>query len=87
MLFFEYEVFFYFFFIFFLEFFKNRLWGDRSRPSQFFPTSPPPDWSLNPLKETFLQPVLKSFITVFTIIKGWKINQQELRFLGLAKLL
>ena len=40
----------------------------------------PLDWSLNPLKETLLQPVLKSFITAFTIIRGYKINQQDLRF-------
>ena len=37
-------------------------------------------WSLNSLKETLLQPVLKSFITAFIIMKGWKINNQELRF-------
>ena len=42
-----------------------------------FQTSPilpfpshPPDWSLNPLEETLLQPVLKSFITVFIIMRG-----------------
>ena len=40
----------------------------------------PLDWSLNPFKETLLQPVLKSFITAFTIIRGYKINQQDLRF-------
>ena len=40
----------------------------------------PLDWSLNPLKETLLQPVLKSFITAFTIIRGYKINQQDIRF-------
>ena len=34
----------------------------------------PPDWSLNPLEETLLQPVLKSFITVFIIMEGWGIN-------------
>ena len=42
-----------------------------------FQTSPilpfpshPPDWSLNPLEETLLQPVLKSFITVFYYNEG-----------------
>ena len=44
-------------------------------------SSPPlPVLVLNPLEETFLQPVLKTFITVFIIMKGWKINLQELRF-------
>ena len=42
-----------------------------------FQTSPilpfpshPLDWSLNPLEETLLRPVLKSFITVFIIMRG-----------------
>ena len=44
-------------------------------------SSPPlPGLVLNPLEETLLQPVLKTFITVFIIMKGWKINLQELRF-------
>ena len=30
-----------------------------------FPSSLPPDWCLNPLEETLLQPVLKSFVTTF----------------------
>ena len=29
-----------------------------------------PDWSPNPLEETLLEPVLKSFITVFIIMTG-----------------
>ena len=44
-------------------------------------SSPPlPGLVLNPLEETLLQPALKTFITVFIIMKGWKINLQELRF-------
>ena len=41
---------------------------------------PLPGLVLNPLEETLLQPVLKTFITVLIIMKGWKINLQELRF-------
>ena len=44
------------------------------------PPPPLPGLVLNPLEETLLQPVLKTFITVFIIMKGWKINLQELRF-------
>ena len=40
----------------------------------------PPGLVLSLLEETLLQPVLKTLITVFIIIKGWKINQLELRF-------
>ena len=43
----------------------------------------PRDCSLNPLEETPLQPVLKSFITVFNIMRGYKINKSSV--LGLAK--
>ena len=46
-----------------------------SRPPQLFPLPHPPDWSLDPLEETLLQPVLKSFISV--VIRnneGLKIN-------------
>ena len=55
-----------------------------------FQTSPilpfpshPPDWSLNPLEETLLQPVLKSFITVFIIMRENTLTRAPL--LGLAK--
>ena len=47
-------------------------------PCQIIP--PLPGLVLNPLEETLLQPVLKTFITVLIIMKGWKINLQELRF-------
>ena len=40
------------------------------RPRQVFPPSHLPDWSLNPLEETLLQPVLKSLITVFIITRS-----------------
>ena len=33
-----------------------------------------PDWYLNSHEETLLQQVLKSFITIFIITKGWNIN-------------
>ena len=29
------------------------------------PSPPPPNWSLNPIEENLLQPLLKSFVTVF----------------------
>ena len=41
----------------------------RTSPILPFPQQAP-DWSLNPLEETLVQPVLKSFITVFIIKKG-----------------
>ena len=52
--------------------------------------SPPPpypsDWSLNPLEETVLQPVLKSFITVFIQNnEGQEITLTRNPLLGLAK--
>ena len=54
----------------------------RFQASSIVPPPPPqpPDWSPNPLKETLLESVLNSFITVFIITKGWKINYQEPRF-------
>ena len=43
----------------------------RFQTSPILPFPPhPPDSSLNPLEETLLQPVLKSFITVFIIMRG-----------------
>ena len=36
-----------------------------SRLRQFFPTSPPPELVFQSIEETLLQPVLKTFITVF----------------------
>ena len=43
----------------------------RFQTSPILPFPPhPPDWSLNPLEETLLQPVLKSFITVFILMRG-----------------
>ena len=46
----------------------------QTSPILSFPSPPPspPDWSLHPLEETLLQPVLKSFITVFIIKRGRK---------------
>ena len=43
--------------------------SENSRPRQFFPSLPIPP-SLNPLEETPLQSVLKSFITVFIVTRG-----------------
>ena len=66
---------------------KRNMLG--SGPRQF---SPPPspiptrDWSLNPLEETLLQPVLKSFITVFIQNnEGLENNLTRASLLGLAK--
>ena len=42
-----------------------RTWSPGSRPRQWFPPPPPPDWSLNPMEETLLQPLLKSFALDF----------------------
>ena len=46
----------------------------------------PSDWSLNPLEETVLQPVLKSFITVFIQSnEGLENTLTRAPLLGLAK--
>ena len=60
----------------------------RFRTSSILPPSPFPtrDWSLNPLEETLLQPVLKSFITVFIQNnEGLENNLTRASLLGLAK--
>ena len=57
-----------------------------SRPGQFFPPPHPPDWFLNPLEKTFLQPMLKSFFTVFIQYNGELANKlTRAPLLGLAK--
>ena len=60
---------------------KTWKWSDivqfgrwRDHVKSFPLSSSPPGLVLNLLEETLLQPVLKTFITVFIIIKGWKIN-------------
>ena len=43
----------------------------RFQISPILPFPPhPPDWSLNPLEETLLQPMMESFITVFIVMRG-----------------
>ena len=44
-------------------------WRDLAKSS-----SPLPGLVLNPLEETLLQPLLKTFIKVFIMIERWKIN-------------
>lgn len=44
-------------------------WRDLAKSS-----SPFPGLVLNPLEETLLQPLLKTFIKVFIMIERWKIN-------------
>ena len=48
---------------------ENVVPGFETSPILPFPPHPP-DWSLHPLEETLLQPVLKSFITVFIFMRG-----------------
>ena len=56
----------------------------RFQTSQFFPSLTTPRTGLfNPLEETLLQPVLKSFITVFIIMRENTLTRAPL--LGLAK--
>ena len=56
-----------------------------SRPRQLFPPFPPP-WSLNPLEEALLQPVLRSFISVFILNnEGLENKLTRAPLLGLAK--
>ena len=57
-----------------------------SRPRQLFPPPHPADWSLNPLRETLLQLVLKSFISVFILNnEGLENKLTRAPLLGLAK--
>ena len=57
--------------------------SENSRPRQFFPSLPIPP-PLNPLEETLLQSVLRSFITVFIVTRlENKLTRAPL--LGLAK--
>ena len=53
---------------------------------QLFPPPHPADWSLNPLRETLVQLVLKSFISVF-ILNNEELENKLTRapLLGLAK--
>ena len=69
-----------------------KLWERRPQVPDLVDSSPPPplsyplDWFLSPLQETFLQPVLKSFITVFIQYnEGLENKQTRAPFLGLAK--
>ena len=58
----------------------------RSRLRQFFPTSPPPELVFQSIEETLLQPVLKSFITVFIQCNvGLENKLTRAPLLGLAK--
>ena len=50
--------------------FYGKLWKRRPQVPNLANSSHPPDWSPNPLEETLLEPVLKSFITVFIIMTG-----------------
>ena len=53
--------------------FYGKLWKRRPQVPNLANSSlpfPPPDWSPNLLEETLLEPVLKSFITVFIIMTG-----------------
>ena len=61
---------------------ENVVPGFQTSPILPFPPQPP-DCSLNPLEETLLQPVLKSFITVFIIMRENTLTRAPL--LGLAK--
>ena len=57
-----------------------------SRPRQFFPPPHPSNWSLNPVRETLLQPVLKSFIAVFIQYnEGLENKLTRAPLLGMAK--
>ena len=58
-----------------------------SRPHQFFPTSPPPDWSFNPLRKLFYNHCRRVLLKFsLSIMKGWKINKQtRAPLLALAK--
>ena len=57
-----------------------------SRLRQFFPTSPPPELVFQSIEETLLQPVLKSFITVFIQYnEGLENKLTRAPLLGLAK--
>ena len=44
---------------------SKRTSSPGSRPRQLFPHFKSPDWSLNPLEKTLLQPMLKRLISVF----------------------
>ena len=56
----------------------------RFQTSTLFP--PPPNWSLNPLEETLLQPALKSFFAVFIqYSEGLENKLKRAPLLGLAK--
>ena len=58
----------------------------RSRLRQFFPTYPPPELVFQSIEETLLQPVLKSFITVFIQCNvGLENKLTRAPLLGLAK--
>ena len=57
-----------------------------SRLRQFFPTSPPPELVFQSIEEILLQPVLKSFITVFIQYnEGLENKLTRAPLLGLAK--
>ena len=58
----------------------------RFQTSTLFPPPPPPNWSLNPLEETLLQPALKSFFAVFIqYSEGLENKLTRAPLLGLAK--
>ena len=52
----------------------------RFQPNNSPQLSLPADWSLNPFEETLRQPVLKSFITGFMIVMGWKWTNKSSAF-------
>ena len=57
-----------------------------SRLRQFFPTSPPPELVFQSIEEILLQPVMKSFITVFIQYnEGLENKLTRAPLLGLAK--
>ena len=57
-----------------------------SRLRQFFPTSSPPELVFQSIEETLLQPVMKSFITVFIQYnEGLENKLTRAPLLGLAK--
>ena len=56
------------------------------RLHQFFPTSPTPELVFQSIEETLLQPVLKTFITVFIQYnEGLENKRTRAPLLGLAK--